>query len=127
MAQIVIWRWIIWKKNKKLSTSRSQFGPNFKFRSRQLLLSTKISKGCHFRSKNFTMPNKISDKSLQLQPDNVNITEIIECTDGCVFCILVIAFTRHHQTSPFRRRRFVQTLQGNSPCFSAVELIWGLF
>ena len=26
----------------KLSTSRSQFGPNFKFRSRQLLLSTKI-------------------------------------------------------------------------------------
>ena len=26
----------------KLSTSRSQFGPNFKFRSRQLILSTKI-------------------------------------------------------------------------------------
>ena len=54
--QIVIWRCLIWKKIKnlawlrlanffifsKLSTSRSQFGPNFKFRSRQLLLSTKI-------------------------------------------------------------------------------------
>ena len=52
----MIWRWIIWKKKKKfgsasprqifyffskLSTSRSQFGPNFKFRSRQLLLSTR--------------------------------------------------------------------------------------
>ena len=58
---------------QKSSTSRSQFGPNFKFRSRQLLISTKIDE-LHLFSGQFQGKNG-QNHTLQISLKYHNIPE----------------------------------------------------
>ena len=68
---------------KKLSTFRSQFGPNFKFRSRQLLLSTKSLQNTIYGS--FDTKYGVCVFGYKFPISRASLTFITLSTDPCIY------------------------------------------